>query len=1191
MFLKSLEMQGFKSFPDKTVLAFGKGITAVVGPNGSGKSNISDAVRWVLGEKSSRSLRGSKMEDVIFSGTQGRRAQGFAQVTLRLDNSDRGISSYDKEEIAVTRRYYRSGNSEYLINGENVRLKDIEELFMDTGLGSDGYSMVGQGRIESIISSKSADRREMFDEASGIAHFRSRRTDAQRRLSQAEENLVRLRDIMAELESRVGPLKEQSEKAEQFLVLAQEKKELEIGLLLSTAERAKGELSGSEEKLSIAAAQHEQADRELSEIEKKIEDSIALTQSLNGKIDEIRRDSAHIDEEIARLESLAAVDQNSIAHNEEAIDRIRRDQASANDTRGEINSQIATAQAELAQLEASLEQKRMELATLSETVSGAKTEDEGLNGQIAALTKEISALSLAVSDARIQLTGSETATREIYARMEEITATLTGHEKTARLLMERREQYEQALRKTEEEIEEASNALNGYRLMLEKKREKARKAQATRDEVSIKLRQVQARAKMLDDMQKNMEGYSGSVKAVMKQTQRGALTGIHGALTQLITVPDKYAAAIETALGAAVQNIVTENEADAKRAIYYLKENKLGRATFLPLSAVRGRSLTESGLEHCTGFVEIANNLITYDAKYSGVVASLLGRTVVAEDMDAAIAIAKRYSYRFKIVTLDGQVINAGGSMTGGSRAHSAGILSRANELEKLAEEIRAAQARLAQSEEELRTAQEDARKCEAGFDGAQAQQQNANEEKIRRESDLALIDSQLAAANSTLAGLRSEQEGLRARLLELEQGAGQANAQIDSLTQQLAQKEQEMERLSAGREELSRRRESLNEKISALNMELLAIHKDMQARRETIDDLTRRLTLHADRLGALDEEIAQIVQKNEALAAGIAAYREQAGQLRTRGSGTKEEIDRLLVEREQEEQRGSKLRLLERAKSGERERLSGELARLEEKKTAIRKEYDEAVAKLFDEYQLTRREAQEVAEPITDRPEAQRRLAELKGRIRTLGNVNVGAIEEYKEVAERYVFMKTQIGDVETSRDEINRLIAELTEKMGEQFLAQFDKINTHFSETFVQLFGGGNAKLLLDDPSDPLECGIEIEVQPPGKNVQNIDLFSGGEKGLAGVALLFAILRVKPAPFCVFDEVEAALDDVNVSRYAQYVRRMTDKSQFILITHRRGTMEEADTLYGVTMQEKGVSKLLELHTAEMVEKLGIKE
>ncbi len=1191
MFLKSLEMQGFKSFPDKTVLKFEKGITAVVGPNGSGKSNISDAVRWVLGEKSSRSLRGSKMEDVIFSGTQGRRAQGFAQVTLTLDNADRSVPGHEEDEISVTRRYYRSGNSEYLINGANVRLRDIEELFMDTGLGSDGYSMVGQGRIEDIISSRSSDRRDMFDEAAGIAHFRARRTDAQRRLSQAEENLVRLRDIMGELESRIGPLKEQSEKAQRYLILAQERKELEIGLLLRSAESANEELTKSAEKLDIAAAQHRQADDELAGIEKRIEDSIALTQSMNAQIDEIRRSGSHIDEEIARIEGLIAVDRNSIEHNNEAIERVRRDKDSADTTREELNGQILTHQERIAALTEALEQERGRLEELSATLSGARSEDEGLGGQMEALASEVSTLTLQIADARISLAADETSQAEIQARLEEIGRTLSGQDEVRELLERRREQAQERLEESEEELESVSNSLDGYALMAEKRRQKLENAQRARDDLSIKLRQAQSRAKMLDDMQKNMEGYSGSVKAVMKQARTGALTGIHGAVTQIIHTQDRYSTAIETALGAAVQNIVTDTESDAKRAIYYLKEHSLGRATFLPLTSVHGRTLNEPGLPGCRGFIDIASNLVTYDGQYGPVIQSLLGRTAVAQDMDCAIAIAKKYSYRFKIVTLDGQVLNAGGSMTGGSRVHSSGVIGRANELEKLAAQIKKMEDELRVGEEQFLAAKEEEARCRAEYEAAKAAVQNASEEKIRREGDIRLIDTQLAAARDSAGGLDTERETLRVRLDEIEREKAEISARIDTLTQQSEEQNTRMAELTAGREELNAKREKLNEEISGINLKMLELNKDIQQSTAAVDELGRRLELHAGRLTQFDDEIAQTQQKNTALNENIVSLQNQIEELRLKGTDTRAQIDALIAQREQEEQKSTELRLLERAKSAEREKLSGELARLEEKKASVRKEYDAAVARLFDEYQLTRREAQEQAKPIENIREAQGRLNELKRAISALGSVNVGAVEEYKEVSERYEFMHGQISDVESSRDEINRLIEDLTARMGERFMTEFKKIDRYFGETFSRLFGGGAAKLVLDDPNDPLECGIDIEIQPPGKSVKNIDLFSGGEKGLAGIALLLAILHVKPAPFCIFDEVEAALDDVNVARYAAYLRSMTDHTQFVLITHRRGTMEEADTLYGVTMQEKGVSKLLKLNTAEVAAKLGIKE
>ena len=694
---------------------------------------------------------------------------------------------------------------------------------------------------------------------------------------------------------------------------------------------------------------------------------------------------------------------------------------------------------------------------------------------------------------------------------------------------------------------------------------------------------------MLDEMEKNMDGYSGAVKSVVREAKGGALRGIHGPLSQLISVEDRYAIAVETALGSAIQNIVTDSENDAKRAINFLKENKSGRATFLPLTSVKSKPFTEKGLDDCYGFVDMADRLLDYDKKYDEIIRSLLGRTAVAEDLDSAIVIAKKFSYRFKIVTLDGQVVNAGGSMTGGSRGHNSGILSRTNEKEKLNEQLKKLAAEQEKDNEEYKRLNAELSSAKAELDASEADLKRTQEDIIRKESELALIDGKLDTANAALEELRREKKNASIRITDLEALKSAAQTEIDRLNKEMGSLQADLDVVTHGREKLEEKKEELAQIEAKINLDILALEKDIEAKKEAVDLLNRRMASHEGRLDDLNDEIAIIEKANSDIELKIQELTKQAQEFHELGASAKSDIEALINERTQCDAKSAQLRSEERAKSAEREKISGELARLEERKAQMEKQLDDAVNKLFDEYQLTKSDAEALNIVIEDYQQAHRSLQELKGKIRALGNVNVGAIEEYKEVSERYEFMKAQLDDIEKSRDELNRLITELTSKMAEQFKAQFVRINSYFGETFVELFGGGKAELILENPNDVLECNIEIKVQPPGKNVQNIDLLSGGEKGLSAIALLFAILKVAPSPFCIFDEVEAALDDVNVARYARYVRRMTANTQFILITHRRGTMEEADVLYGITMQEEGVSKLLELQTAEMAKKLGI--
>ncbi len=1188
MILKALEMQGFKSFPDKTVLEFNNGITAVVGPNGSGKSNISDAVRWVLGEQSTKTLRGSKMEDVIFSGTDVRKAKGFAEVTLRLDNTDRSLNK-DSDEVSVTRRYYRSGDSEYLVNGESARLRDVNELFMDTGLGRDGYSIVGQGKIADMVSPKASERRDMLEEAAGISHFRYRRGDAIKRLAQAEENLVRLRDILSELESRVGPLKAQSEKAQKFIVLAGERKNLEIGIWLNTIDKTGEKMRDQEHKIEIAEASHKEAQDELSKIGEMIDKAADGTRDINIKLEEIRNSASGFEEKLSDIDSQIKVAENSILHNNETIERINRDKAAENETEQNIDTAVSAARECIQKAEEQIADATRQMDELSKQEETYRLNSSEFSDRAAALSGEISALSVRLADCRVTAETANSSIEEIRSRISAIDESMGTRKDDYDALLKRKADAEASLKEIQDEIVSVKNAIDGYTLRFENRGKKADSVKLAIDEKQRELHKGQDRVRLLEDLEKNMEGYFGAVKAVMKESGRGALRGIYGPVSQLITVKDKYSAAIETALGAAVQNIVVDNETDAKRAMGFLKEHRAGRATFLPITAIKGRVLSEQGLDDQYGFVSIASDLVSYDNKYSEIIRWLLGRTAVAEDIDSAIAIAKKYSYRFRIVTLDGQVINAGGSMTGGSRVQNAGILSRGNEIERLKGSLASMQKELDGMLSDYKLLSEDASAAKAELEGAEGDLLRAKEENIRREGELKLASDKLASVSSGVKELLEEKETLEKRIESVSSGAEAARSQIDELKETLENKEKELESITGDSKTLQKNREEVASKAAEIRLRIVSLQKDVEANTDEITRLKNRKTGHLDRLSELDGEIREIEEKNDELRALTERLSADEKALKANHGDAQNQINELISQRDELEKQANDLRLHERAKSEERERLSGDIARLEERKIAMRNEYDNLTSKLYDEYQLTRREAAALEIEIDDYSLAAKRLAELKSQIRALGSVNVSAIEEYKEVSERYEFLSGQISDVETSRAELNKMIDDLTGKMAEQFREQFNRINSCFGQTFIELFGGGKAELRLEDERDVLGSDIEIKVQPPGKNVQNINLLSGGEKGLSAIALLFAILKVTPAPFCIFDEVEAALDDVNVSRYAQYVRRMTKNTQFILITHRRGTMEEADVLYGVTMQEKGVSKLLELKTAEMAKKLGL--
>ncbi len=1189
MILKAIEMQGFKSFPEKTVLNFNRGITAVVGPNGSGKSNISDAVRWVLGEQSTKSLRSSKMEDVIFDGTKVRKAHTFAQVTLRLDNTDRTINEVDEDEITVTRRFFRSGESEYKVNGKTVRLRDLHALFMDTGLGRDGYSLVSQGKIADLISGKGRECRDMLEEACGISSYRYRRQDSLKRLAQAEENLLRLRDILTELEERIGPLKTQSEKAEQFLVLSDERKTLEIGLWLYTIEKLKDELRAQEDAIAIAAGQYDSSERALQETEMQTEAAIARAQQITITIDDIRTAIAKLEEEASQFDAQGAVLENSIQHNEETIERIGRDRAQSDESREQLQKEIDAEKGLIAQIEQIIAQKQEKLDEVQANLQQTGNTSGSLDQETDAVNQKLSSLAQQAADAKVSLWSAQTAMREIEERKTSIAAVFSQQTEAMMQIETQAQAADAALANAKEQLQEAENISGALSMKLTGRAQKADDLKKKLDDLSFDLQRAQANLKMLEDLEKSMDGYAGSVKAVIHEAEKGHLHGIHATVSKLISTDSEYALAVETALGNAVQHIICDTDADAKAAIRYLKQGALGRATFQPISAVKSRQLEEEGLSDCFGFIGLASDLVTCDALYRGIIEALLGKTAVAEDLDCAVVIAKQYAYRFKIVTLDGQVVNPGGSMTGGSQSKTAGFLTRTTEIERLHKKVESLEAEVASVSASHDDALRLANETQAELEEAKTKVETMRHERIRLEGEQRLFAEQKASAQDALDTLQSELSSFDERLTQLQKDAEEAQKKTESLEVDAAKLHEKLQTLDAEKQALFAKREGYSSQLSALTLEVHDAQKDHAVRTEAMHLLLSRLVSQEDRDKALQSEIDEIAQRNDSLREMIAALGEQAKDKRALAQQEKERIVSLQQERAQAEEQSAALRLKEREQTTERERIGGEKMRLEAKKETMTKDYEETVSRLYDDYQLTLREAQETNEKTDQPAQAKRRLGEIRNKIRALGAVNVGAIDEYKEVNERYTFMHAQLEDVEKSKAELQKLISELTDKMSNRFREQFSKINNYFDETFRELFDGGRAQLQLEDPTDVLESEIDIRLQPPGKNVKRLDALSGGEKGLSAIALLFAILKVNPAPFCIFDEVEAALDDSNVTRYAQYVRRMTKNTQFILITHRRGTMEEADMLYGITMQEQGVSKLLELRTAEIASRLGI--
>lgn len=1189
MLLKSLELQGFKTFPDKTKLTFDRGITSVVGPNGSGKSNISDAIRWVLGEQSAKSLRCSKMEDVVFNGTDRRKRQGFAEVTLTIDNSDRSLP-YGGDDVSVTRRYYRSGESEYLINKASVRLKDIHELFMDTGLGRDGYSMIGQGKIDSIVASKSEDRREIFEEAAGISRYRYRKTEAERKLMHTEENLLRLRDIVTELEDRVEPLRIQSEKAQQFLEYSGEKRGLEIALWLDTLDKSSAVLRDHEDKIAIAKNQYEEADEALRSIASQTEEIYIKNGMMSSQIEQQRTASSLFEAQIAAKNADISVAENDILHNKENIERILGEIEKAESSTVDIKKVVESKLSEIDVLRESILKKQSDYNAISVELNDINNDASRSNDELQKLSAMIASLSQRLADVRVTDITAATAIEEAEER-EKALQESGGIKRTQRDdLISIKENYENQIKKADDRIAALGNSIDGLEMKLQSRAAKREELYKSAEALRLDAEEKSRRAKILSDLSANYEGFYNSVRVVMKEAKAGGLGGICGPVTTLIKVPSQYNIAMEVALGAKMQHIVVNNDSDAKRAIELLKKRDAGRATFLPITTIRPRSLDEKGLDDCYGYIGIASELCSAEPKYANILSNLLGRIVIAEDLSAASAIAKRYGYRFQVVTLDGQVINAGGSFTGGSRAKNSGLLSRESEIDKLRKEAAELSEKAKKAAEQLTEAESRYAKAEADLLGTRADLTNTQNDKVRLNAEYNACLSELAGVSRDLEDIDRELSAGAAKITEAKAARELAQKDMIRFNADIESNEMKIKQISGSRDEMAEKREAFADKLQQLRLDILGLEKDVDTRKAEIETAESTGSDQQMRISELHREKESYEQNNSDIENKIAELRAEIEALTEKLTQSAADIERLNQEKLELEKSSVSLRQLERDKTAEREHASNEFSRLEERKAGKQKEFDDIIAKLWEEYELTRREAEEQAVEIENLTEARSRLSSLKNKIKALGSVNTGAIEEYKEVSERYTFMKAQVDDVEKSKKEIENLIVSLTKQMKEVFVDSFAEINKNFTLTFKELFGGGEAHLELSDPENILTSGIDIIVHPPGKIVVHLEALSGGEKALVAIALYFAIMKVRPAPFCVMDEIEAALDEVNVDRFASYLRNLTESTQFILITHRRGTMEEADVLYGVTMQDEGISKLLELRASEVAAKLGMK-
>jgi chromosome segregation protein len=1188
VYLKSLEIQGFKSFPDKTVLQFGSDVTAIVGPNGSGKSNISDAISWVLGEQSSKALRGAKMEDVIFGGTQKRPAVGFAEATLVLDNAD-GALAIETPEVMITRRYYRSGESEYYINRESARLRDINELFMDTGLGREGYSNIGQGKIDEILSVKSTDRREVFEEAAGISKYRYRKEETERRLDATEENLLRIGDKISELELQVEPLREQAEKAKKYLAFKDELRGLEVTVWLDALKKVAESAKKAETDYASSAFILEQAHDELTKLYSKSEQ---LSLQLNQQtllLDREREEISALEQERQQRETERSVSEADCQNRQRNIERVRLELSEQKSRSGGVAEQAQEQQERIEALE-------KELLTLAHILAAQQAQETELAQKLAAEDEAKAGLAAQQTLLQNQLSQKNAEIASLGASMDSVkerAASLADECAAARKRKEEAEaQKREAGRKRDEAKEavtSANNAIAGYELRRKARADRRDKLQKELSAAGVSLDTLASKARMLQEMEREYEGFSRSVKLVMQEAERGVLKNVRGPVSKLISVPDEYTTAIETALGAAMQNVVVDTEEDGKAAIRMLKQRDAGRATFLPISAIRGKTLQESGLERQKGYLGIASELVRTDKEYRNIVDNLLGRTVAAENLDDAVAMAKAYGSRFRIVTLDGQVMNPGGSMTGGSASKSSGVLSRANELQKLESQ----RAELEQRKKTLQQAAQEAEsavaKVEFEMSAVQGELRRAEDEVLRREEEEKQLGLLLEAVSANLRNCEEEQKRLESR-------GGSDGGKLEAAQKDADRLARNLDELAAQEQALGLRRQALAQELDGVRQKLGDCRRDTAAReaekaaaeksKAQLGTLIEAMRGDSEQKKAL---IAQYEQEIRDLEAKMEAAAGELSALKAKTDEKRETLNQDVQTRTELEGRRNRAEKDAQEKNQNIVQLERETARLEQKKATGELEEKQLVDKLWDNYELTPSTAEEKRVDIESLAAANKRIAEVKRRISALGPVNPGAIEDYARVSERYEYLTGQRDDVEKAREELSGIVESITKEMTAIFLREFTKINELFGQTFTEMFGGGKASLELEDRDDPLGCGIEIRVQPPGKQLKTITLLSGGEKAFVAIALYFAILKVRPTPFCMLDEIDAALDDSNVGRFAAYLRNLCDKTQFIVITHRRGTMEAADVLYGVTMQEQGISKILHLNLDEMEHSLGI--
>ncbi len=1179
MYLKRLEMQGFKSFADKTVLEFMPGITSVIGPNGSGKSNISDAIRWVLGEQSMKSLRGSKSEDIIFAGTQNRKSLGFAEASLIFDNTD-GKLPVEYTEVTVTRKIYRSGESGYYINKTPCRLKDVLELFMDTGIGKDGYSIIGQGKIDEILSNKSEDRRHIFEEAAGIVKYRVRKAESEKKLEHTKLNLLRINDILSEIESNIEPLKLQSEKAKKFLNLREELKSIEVGLFLYNIDTYKEKLQKVIEDEEILKSQNDEANSKMQEISELKENLKQEIDRLTNEIENMQNLGFESGKEKERISSEINIAKERITNNKENFARY-----------DEEIKEIEARNQELSDEKQAKLDKKTNLFTNKEKFQKELQEKEE---ELEKLVNKLSAKELEIEEKKKKVEENIDSKYKKQVNISTIEANLENIEKRKKQIsseidfniseLDSTRLTKQEIAKTFYEIEvnrnEAVKSLERISAQKEETEKKAKEYEEKINSLYSEYRIKESRLKFLKETEREKEGYIRSVKNLLLDCEKdiGLKKGTHGVLASIIKTPKEYETAIEMTLGAATQNIVTETEQDAKKLVEHLRKNNLGRASFLPIASVKGKKLEKYNSKGITGIIGIASDLVQFNKKYEQIVLSLLGRTVVVENMDTAIALAKQNNYSFRIVTQKGDLINPSGAITGGSVAQkTVNILGRGREIEELEKELKKIKSKIEKTEQEKEEYLQSS--------------EDVMEEIMSLEKSLQEIDIVYASDKQKVIAVDENIERLTKRLEKLKEELKELEEQKEYNINQKEQEEKDIKtiieenvELTAIIEQFANLNKDNQAYIDNLNMDVTNLKISVSSFDESetsINEMVERIEQDVqNNINSIENKQKQkqiIENDNKELEEKITTLLEKIDQINEQVSKSGDKVIDLKEERTNKNNDLSKAEKDYEAQFEVIEALKEQIVKIDVKKTKLEQDIETVVNKLWEEYELTPNNVTEYEKPQNVQTTT-KQVNSLRNQIKDLGSINIDSIEEYNTTKQRYDFMCEQRLDLEDGIAKLKKVIQDMTSIMKTQFATQFEIINKNFGEVFKELFGGGKAELILTDAENILECGIDIHVQPPGKKLQNMSLLSGGEKAFTAIALLFAILKINPSPFCVLDEIEAALDDVNVYRYADYLKKFINNTQFLVITHRKGTMEAADTVYGITMEENGISKLLSM-------------